>query len=124
LLEELEKVSDGTVSVGLKDEEDIYMHSWQGSIIGPPNTVHDGRIYFLAIYVDDHYPKRPPQIRFLSKVNLSCVHPDGRVDVTKLPLLASWHPEYNLEKVLHEIRRDMASPQNRKMPQPPEGATY
>ncbi|EFH40095.1 hypothetical protein ARALYDRAFT_917628 [Arabidopsis lyrata subsp. lyrata] len=49
LLKELERgekgIGDGTVSYGMDDGDDIYMQSWTGTIIGPHNTVHEGRIY-------------------------------------------------------------------------------
>lgn len=38
--------------------------------------------------------------------------------------LGNWRRENSLETILVELRREMASPGNRKTPQPPEGSEY
>lgn len=129
LLEELERgekgFGDGTVSYGLDDGDDQLMTHWTGTIIGPPGSVHDGRIYTMRIHCGKDYPDRAPTIWFRSKINMVCVdQKDGRVDPTKIPALAHWRRDFTLETVLTELRRDMVSPQNKKLPQPPEGSTY
>lgn len=128
LLEELEKgekgIGDGTVSYGMDDTDDMLMRNWTGTIIGPSNTAHDQRIYTLKIFCDLSYPERPPRVRFQSRVNMGCVGHDGTVDPNKFPTLGQWQRDYNMERILLDLRRDMASPQNRKLPQPPESTTY
>ena len=39
-------------------------------------------------------------------------------------VLGRWTRQYTMETVLTELRREMAQPHNRKLPQPPEGANY
>lgn len=129
LLEELEKgekgIGDGSCSYGLEDADDIMMTHWNGTIIGPGHTVHENRIYTLKITCGDSYPDAPPTLQFVSRVNLPFVSQlDGKVDPTKLPVLANWNRNNSLETVLVEIRREMASFNNRKAPQPPEGSTF
>ena len=129
LLEELERgekgFGDGTVSYGMDDPEDMAMRSWTGTIIGPPGTVHDGRIYTLRIQCGNNYPDQAPLLWFRSKINLACVDQrDGRVDPSKFPMLGQWRREHTLESVLTELRRDMASAMNKRLQQPPEGLTY
>jgi ubiquitin-conjugating enzyme E2 variant len=129
LLEELERgekgFGDGTVSYGMEDGEDMQMSNWTGTIIGPPGTVHDGRIYNLRIVCGPSYPDQPPNVWFRSKINMACVDQrDGRVDASKFAALSQWRRQYTLETVLTELRRDMASSSNRKLPQPPEGQFY
>ncbi|EIW78777.1 UBC-like protein [Coniophora puteana RWD-64-598 SS2] len=129
LLEELEKgekgIGDGSCSYGLEDGDDIMMSHWNGTVIGPGHTVHENRIYSLKITCGDNYPDEPPVIQFISRVNLPFVsQTDGKVDVTKLPVLAHWNRNSTMETVLVEIRREMASFNNRKLPQPPEGSTF
>ena len=117
------------MSYGLDDSGDdpeahTLMKNWTGTIIGPANSAHDGRIYTLKLFCDSTYPERPPLVRFQSRVNMSCVLPDGRVDITRFPALANWRREYTLETVLTELRREMCSPANKKLAQPPEGTNY
>ncbi|KAG6873007.1 Ubiquitin-conjugating enzyme spm2 [Termitomyces sp. Mi166 len=137
LLEELEKgekgIGDGSCSYGLEDGDDIMMSNWNGTIIGPGHTVHENRIYSLKITCGQNYPDSPPQVQFLSRVNLPFVNQiNGKVDPLNLAVLASWSRNSSIETVLVEIRksfligliREMASINNRKLPQPPEGSMF
>ncbi|KAG0200044.1 E2 ubiquitin-conjugating protein mms2 [Mortierella sp. GBA30] len=129
LMEELEKgekgIGDGTCSYGLSDGDDILMTNWNGTILGPGHTVHENRIYSLKLHCGDNYPDHPPLVSFLSRVNLPCVdQTSGRVNPSKLSCLSNWKRTYSLETVLTELRREMASPNNRKLPQPPEGSMF
>lgn len=47
-----------------------------------------------------------------------------QVDATKLPCLAQWKRDFTMETILIELRRYMALPNNKKLPQPPEGSTF
>ncbi|KAF9346494.1 E2 ubiquitin-conjugating protein mms2 [Mortierella sp. AD094] len=129
LMDELEKgekgIGDGTCSYGLSDGDDMTMSDWNGTILGPGHTVHENRIYSLKIHCGENYPDIPPTVSFLSRVNLPCVNQtSGRVDPTKLACLSNWKRTYGLETVLVDLRREMASPSNRKLPQPAEGSTF
>jgi len=129
LLEELEKgekgIGDGSCSYGLDDSDDVSLSHWNGTIIGPGHTVHENRIYSLKIECGAKYPDEPPTVQFVSKVNLPFVdQTDGKVTPGRIAVLASWRRDYSLETVLVEIRREMASSQNRKLPQPPEGSVF
>lgn len=129
LLEELEKGEkglggDGTVSYGMEDGDDMMMRNWTGTIIGPSNTVHDGRIYTLKIICGADYPDRPPRVRFYTKINMSSVLSDGMIDQRHFAVLGNWNRQYTMETVLIELRREMAATHNRRLPQPPEGTNY
>ncbi|XP_066318390.1 ubiquitin-conjugating enzyme E2 variant 1C-like [Miscanthus floridulus] len=129
LLEELERgekgIGDGTVSYGMDDADDIYMRSWTGTIIGPHNTVHEGRIYQLKLFCDKDYPEKPPSVRFHSRINMTCVnHETGVVDPKKFGLLANWQRDYTMENILAQLKKEMAASQNRKLVQPPEGTFF
>ncbi|WWD21345.1 hypothetical protein CI109_105829 [Kwoniella shandongensis] len=128
LLSELEHgekgIGDGSCSYGLKDSDDIAMYEWNGTILGPPHSAYENRIFSLSIYCGDHYPDAPPLVKFESKINLPCVDQRGLVDFSRIPSISSWRRDFTLETVLVELRRDMASPANRKNPQPSEGTEF
>ena len=106
-------------------EHDTYTHPHASAIPKPHNrnekmiqnnnnnnnnfqTVHENRIYSLKIFCDKDYPDKPPAIQFVSRVNLPFVsQSDGKVDKTKLPVLANWNRNNSIETVLVEIRRSV-----------------
>ncbi|BFZ64821.1 E2 ubiquitin-conjugating protein mms2 [Saitoella coloradoensis] len=129
LLEELEKgekgIGDGSCSYGLADGEDMTMSNWNGTILGPPHSTHENRIYSLRLHCSPSYPDTPPTISFISRINLPCVNASsGHVDPSRLGVLANWRSEYTLETVLTELRREMGSGANRKLGQPAEGSEF
>ncbi|URE22132.1 Ubiquitin-conjugating enzyme [Musa troglodytarum] len=129
LLEELERgekgIGDGTVSYGMDDGDDIYMRSWTGTIVGPHNSVHEGRIYQLKLFCDKDYPDKPPSVRFHSRINLTCVsHETGVVEAKRFDKLTNWQREYTMEDILSQLKKEMAAPHNRKLVQPPEGTFF
>jgi len=128
LLEELENgqrgVSDGSISWGLDDEDDMTMTRWRAVIIGPPRSAFEGRLYQVKIECGEHYPDRAPVVRFVTRVILKGVDANGAVLPDQFQILKSWRRSYNLQSLLQELRRLMASPENKKTGQPPENSTY
>ncbi|TVY12838.1 Ubiquitin-conjugating enzyme spm2 [Lachnellula arida] len=129
LLEELEKGEKGlgaeACSYGLTEGDDLLMSNWNGTILGPPHSVHENRIYSLTMHCGDEYPDKPPTIKFQNQINLPCVNPkNGVVDPSKLPCLSDWKYSNTMETILIELRRYMAHPNHKKLPQPAEGSTY
>jgi ubiquitin-conjugating enzyme E2 variant len=39
-------------------------------------SAHENRIYSLRIHCGDNYPDEPPEVTFITKINLPCV--DGK----------------------------------------------
>jgi ubiquitin-conjugating enzyme E2 variant len=78
LYDELEKgekgLGDQSVSYGLDKGDDQTFTMWNGTIVGPPSTNFDGRIYFLNITCGENYPKEQPQVKFCSKINIPSVN--------------------------------------------------
>ena len=48
----------------------------------------------------------------------------AKVDPGKLPCLVNWRRDFTMETILIELRRYMALPQHKKLPQPQEGSTF
>lgn len=113
-----------SISYGLTNQDDITMTNWNGTILGPPHSTHENRIYSLNIVCDETYPDQPPKVKFISKINLPCVDDEGNVVAGKLDILKNWKRSYTMETVLLELRVAMANPANKKLPQPKEGSTY
>jgi ubiquitin-conjugating enzyme E2 variant len=127
LLDELEKGQKGEFvsgcSWGLEKSDDISLTYWNGTIFGPPGTPFENRIYSLSIICGERYPDAPMSVRFNTRISLGCVDPKGTV-AEKWGPLGAWRREYTIAYVLESQRREMTSPANRKLPQPPEGTTY
>ncbi|XP_074581333.1 ubiquitin-conjugating enzyme E2 variant 1D-like [Curcuma longa] len=123
LLEELERgekgIGDGTVSYGMDDADDTFMRSWTGTIIGPPNSVHDGRIYQLKLFCDMDYPDKPPMVRFQTPINMACVNQEtGLVEPSLFTMLTNWQRKFTMEDILVSLKKEMSAPYNRKLHQP------
>ncbi|CAM9174724.1 unnamed protein product [Heterosigma akashiwo] len=113
------------VSYGLVDPEDTFLTNWNGTILGSPGTPHDGRLYELNLICSDSYPDVPPEVRFISRVNLNFVNQsNGQVETNKLSGCRNWDRNKSIEQVLVAILNEMNSPANRRLQQPPEGSTF
>lgn len=101
------------------------MTYWNGTILGPPHSNHENRIYFLSIECGPEYPDKPPLIKFVSKINLPCVdQTTGEVKSNAFHTLRDWKRSYTMENILLNLRKEMATPANKKLPQPKENETF
>lgn len=82
-------------------------------------------MYELIIVAGPNYPKVHPEIRFVSKINMPYVNQRNGVIDSSFPPLANWasFPK-SFEVLLQYIQKEMAQPQNARLPQPPEGSRY
>mmetsp|Transcript_8465 Transcript_8465/g.6894 ORF Transcript_8465/g.6894 Transcript_8465/m.6894 type:complete len:147 (-) Transcript_8465:76-516(-) len=129
LLEELERsekgLGDMSISFGLVDSGDTFLTNWNGGILGPGGTQHDGKFYELRIRCPETYPAVPPEVRFVSKINMTCIDSKtGIVNTNKLRAIRDWNRNLGIEQILSAIRTEMCSDQNRRLRQPAEGTTF
>jgi len=128
LLEELEenqKESDVPVSLELTEPDDMEMVNWTASIIGPDRTTFANRIYQLQIECGPRYPDEPPRVRFVTRINMSCV--DSESGVVRTPYLARWsraNDEISMRGCLLDLRMKMQHSDERKKTQPEAGETF
>ncbi|KAJ1728068.1 E2 ubiquitin-conjugating protein mms2 [Coemansia biformis] len=124
-LEDGEKgIGDGYCSYGLEEQDEVLMYNWTGTIFGPPGTPFDGRIYQLRVYCGDEYPRLPPTLRFITRINLPGVDQQtGVVSPRELECLDKWKSSYSIYTVLRSIFSKMTKRESR-LPQPPERTTF
>jgi ubiquitin-protein ligase len=87
-------------------------------------THYADRWYELRIHCTDQYPAVPPQIKFVTKINMSCVDKHGVVLDKKLAVMRNWNRNMGIEQLLSGIRLEMTSDANRRLKQPADGTTY
>jgi len=126
LLEELERgekaIGDGMVSYGLKNQDDMLLTHWEGTIIGHSNTSYEGCIYSLMIECGPDYPEKPPNVRFINRIRMDCVKDNGQIDLLKSPF--NWKSNGSIEQILVTLYKRMTKDENRRTSQPDDGATY
>ena len=103
LLSELEASEkgelDGRVTYGLRDDADMDMKYWVGSIVSQSGNIHS-----LEIFCSMTYPDSPPDIRLTSKVNLPCIDREGRLVPRNVPLLRDWKRQHTIADVLRSLQ--------------------
>jgi|TARA_B110000444_G_C18534276_1_gene452670 ubiquitin-conjugating enzyme E2 D len=76
--------------------DDIF--HWEGTIMGPTETVYEGGIFNLDIQFPKNYPFKPPKVRFQTKIYHPNINSGGFIclDIFK----ENWSPALTISKVL------------------------
>ena len=83
------------------------------------------RFYELKMIVGENYPQEPPEIYFVSKINMNGINQKtGLVDKNSFAVLKSWTKNNTLLDAIKGIRKEMESSAFKKLSQPEEGARY
>ena len=71
---------------------------WEGTLIGPTETVYEGGVFNLDIQFPKNYPFKPPKVRFLTKIYHPNINSGGFIclDIFK----ENWSPALTISKVL------------------------
>ena len=61
----------------------------------------------LRLECGPEYPDKPPSVKFITRINMKCVHKSGGVDPRMVPILQRWQRDYTIKNLLQELRRLM-----------------
>ena len=96
------------VTVGLFDEGNF--KKWRVSLLGPKDTSYRGGLFYLSINFPEDYPKKAPEVCFITPIYHVNVNPKaptfegaenlGHVCISTLNW---WKPEYTMREVLTNI---------------------
>ncbi len=101
-------ISNCGVTVGLINENDPTR--WRVSLLGPKDTSYKGGLFYLSIQFPPDYPKKAPEVCFLTPIYHVNVNPRvptmpgaeslGHVCISTLNW---WKPEYKMRELLTNI---------------------
>ena len=97
---DLEKnASLDNVSAGPCDEHNMF--EWYATIIGSSDSPYDGGIFKLKIVIPQHYPFKPPDVKFVTKIYHPNINFAG--DICLDILKTGWSPALTIHKILLSI---------------------
>ncbi|GHP01260.1 hypothetical protein PPROV_000001600 [Pycnococcus provasolii] len=92
---------------------------WNATIFGPDETPWEGGIFSLRITFGEHYPEKPPRVRFTTDMFHPNVYTDGTLCLDLLQ--DQWSPCHNVSSLLTSIQSLLTDP-NPASPANPDAA--
>ena len=96
------------MSVSLFDDNDIT--NWKVSMLGPKDTSYKGGLFYLSVHFPTDYPKKAPEICFITPIYHVNVNPRApsfpgaeSLGHISLSTLNWWKEEYTMREVLTNI---------------------
>ncbi|GAQ78514.1 Ubiquitin-protein ligase [Klebsormidium nitens] len=92
---------------------------WQCQIFGPDESPWEGGIFSLRMIFTEHYPAKPPRVRFTTDVFHPNVYKDGTLCLDIIQ--DAWSPVHNVNTILTSILSLLTDP-NPASPANPDAA--
>uniref|UniRef100_A0A061RJZ0 E2 ubiquitin-conjugating enzyme n=1 Tax=Tetraselmis sp. GSL018 TaxID=582737 RepID=A0A061RJZ0_9CHLO len=106
-LKEIGEDETSGISVELVDGSLCHL---KGSLQGPKDTPYEGGVFYVDIKLNDMYPFKPPEMRFITKVwhpNVSSVTGVICLDILK----DDWSPAFTLKVAMLSLQALLSSPE-------------
>ncbi len=84
------------------------LFEWEGTIVGPADSVYEGGVFHLAIQFPVDYPSKSPSVRFKTRIYHPNINATGLIclDILK----TNWSPVLTIAKVLLSISSLLTDP--------------
>ena len=94
------------IVVSLFDDNDIT--NWKVSMLGPKDTSYEGGLFYLSVHFPRDYPKKGPEVCFITPIYHLNVNPKAIQDGIPLGHLSSytlhmWKEKFTMREVLVDI---------------------
>lgn len=106
---EIQKLEKESLPYGIRvipGNENVMV--WEAYITGGKDTPHDGLEYKLQVNINSDYPRKPPSIKFLSKIFHPNVYRDGKICIDILQ--HQWAPTLRIVSALVSIQSMLDDP--------------
>lgn len=98
-------------------DENLFV--WSATIFGPDDTPWEGGVFSLRITFTEHYPEKPPRVRFTSEMFHPNVYNDGSLCLDIIQDM--WSPCQSVSSILTSIQSLLQDP-NCASPANPEAS--